>query len=83
LFPQDIVARAERETKSDAYYKTLTTQKQLYGLLYGVITNCYSFNFLCKNLQFFENKLISIGIEEIELTELKRRLENTYQAVAG
>ena len=59
------MTRAVRETNSDAYYKTLTTQKQLYCLLYGVITKCNSFNVLCKNLQFLENKLTSIGIEEL------------------
>lgn len=53
------------ETGADAYYKTLTTLKQLVCLLYGVITKCNSLNQLSKNLQFLEHKLTSIGIEEI------------------
>lgn len=56
---------ALEESKSDYYYKTLTTNKQLVCLLYGVITKSNSFNQLCKNLQFLENRLTSIGIEDI------------------
>jgi hypothetical protein len=65
LIPQSILNEVVEETGSDAYYKTLTTQKQLVCLLYGVITKCNSFNVLCKNLQFLENKLTSIGIEDL------------------
>jgi hypothetical protein len=60
VFPTQI-----SECKSDAYYKTLTTQKQLISLFYGVITKCNSFNSLCKNLQFLENKLACIGMLEL------------------
>ena len=65
LIPQEIINRVVSETGSDAYYKTLTTQKQLICLLYGVITGCNSFNSLCKNLQFLENKLTSVGIVDL------------------
>ena len=60
-----IIDRAVSETKSDAYYKTLTTHKQLICMLYGVISKFDSFNLLCKNLQFLDNKLTSIGIDEL------------------
>ncbi|MGL4629868.1 MAG: DUF4372 domain-containing protein [Leadbetterella sp.] len=43
FIPQDLLSKAVNECKSDAYYKTLTTQKQLISLLYGVITKCTSF----------------------------------------
>jgi hypothetical protein len=65
LIPQWILNEVVEETDSDAYYKTLTIQKQLVCLLYGVITKCNSFNVLCKNLQFLENKVTSIGIEDL------------------
>lgn len=65
LIPQSILNEVVAETGSDAYYKTLTTQKQLVCLFYGVITKCNSFNVLCKNLQFLENKLTSIGVDEL------------------
>lgn len=65
FIPQDLLNKAVNDCKSDAYYKTLTTQKQLIALLYGVITKCNSFNSLCKNLQFLENKLACIGMSEL------------------
>lgn len=65
LIPSSILNRAVEETKADAYYKNLTTQKQLVCLLYGVITKCDSFNSLCKNLLFLDKKLTSIGISEL------------------
>lgn len=65
FIPQDLLCKAVEECKSDAYYKTLTTQKQLIAILYGVITKCHSFNGLCKNLQFLENKLSCIGMPEL------------------
>ena len=34
-------------------------------MLYGVISKFDSFNLLCKNLQFLDNKLTSIGIDEL------------------
>lgn len=60
-----MLSKAVDECKSDAYYKTLTTHKQLLLLLYGVITKCSSFNSLCKSFQFLENKLSTIGISEL------------------
>jgi hypothetical protein len=65
LIPQELFNTCVKEAESDAYYKTLTTQKQFIYLLYGVITKCNSLNILCKNLQFSHNRLPSIGIEEI------------------
>lgn len=62
---QEIFNRAVSETKSDAYYKTLTTQKHFYCILYGVLTKCNSLNVLCKNLQFLDKKLTSISIDEL------------------
>jgi hypothetical protein len=43
----------------------LPPKKQLISLFYGVITKCNSFNSLCKNLQFLENKLACIGMPEL------------------
>jgi hypothetical protein len=65
LIPPSILNKVVEQTHADAYYKTLTTQKQLVCILYGVITRCNSFNVLCKNLQFLENRLTSIGIDDI------------------
>jgi hypothetical protein len=65
LLPEEIITQAVSDHKSDHYYKTLTTQKQLAFLLYGVITKCNSLNSLCKNLLFLENKLMYIGIDKL------------------
>lgn len=65
LIPPEILNTAVSETQADAYYKTLTTQKQLVCMMYGIITKCNSFNLLSKNLQFLHNKLTSIGIDDI------------------
>ena len=65
LIPQTILTSSIEETGADAYYKTLTTHKQLVCLLYGVITKSNSLNQLSKNLQFLDKRLTSIGIEEI------------------
>jgi len=65
LIPQGIINSCVADTKADAYYKTLTTNKHLVCMLYGVLTKCNSLNLLSKNLQFLHNRLTSIGIEEI------------------
>jgi hypothetical protein len=65
FIPEEILRQAVSEHKSDHYYKTLTTKKQLAFLLYGVVTKCNSLNSLCKNLLFLENKLMYIGIDKL------------------
>jgi hypothetical protein len=65
FIPSGIIDQAVKEYKSDHYYKTLTTQKQLAFLLYGVITRCNSLNSLCKNLLFLEHKLMYMGIDKL------------------
>jgi len=63
--PKELVVQCVAEHKSDHYYKTLTTYKQLIFLLYGVITKCHSLNNLCKNLLFLEDKLMYLGIDRL------------------
>lgn len=65
FIPPEIIKKAVREYNSDYYYKTLSTQKQLAFILYGVITRCNSLNSLCKNLLFLENKLMYLGIDKL------------------
>lgn len=68
FIPSSIIKQAVDEHKSDYYYKTLTTKKQLAFLLYGVVTRCRSLNNLCKNLIFLENKLMYLGINKLPAT---------------
>lgn len=68
FIPSALIKQAVDEHKSDYYYKTLTTKKQLAFLLYGVVTRCRSLNNLCKNLIFLENKLMYLGINKLPAT---------------
>lgn len=65
FLPREIVDNCVGEHKSDRYYKTLTTYKQLVFMLYGVVTKSYSLNTLCKNLLFLEDKLTYLGIDKL------------------
>lgn len=65
FIPSEIIKKAVEEYNSDYYYKTLTTQKHLAFILYGVITRCNSLNSLCKNLLFLDNKLMYLGIDKL------------------
>lgn len=65
FIPSAIIKDAVSEHNSDFYYKTLTTQRQLAFLLYGVITRCRSLNGLCKNLIFLEDRLMYLGINKL------------------
>ena len=65
FIPSEIIIKAVEEHSSDYYYKTLTTQKHLAFILYGVITRCNSLNSLCKNLLFLDNKLMYLGIDKL------------------
>ncbi|NJO92276.1 MAG: DUF4372 domain-containing protein [Chloroflexia bacterium] len=65
FIPEEIIARAVEIHKSDRYYKTMTTRKQLAFLLYGVITHTNSLQNLCKSLLFLENKLMYMGIDKL------------------
>lgn len=59
---KDAVDLATQTFKSDHYYKTMSTWKQLVFLLYGVVSKAYSLNSLCKCLLFLEHKLSYLGI---------------------
>lgn len=66
--PSSVIQSAADVHKSDYYYKTMTTYRQLVFLLYGVISKCHSLRNLCKNLQFLEGKLCYLGITKLPAT---------------
>lgn len=68
FIPADLIDTCVKEHKSDHYYKTLTTYRQLVFLLYGVISRCHSLRNLCKGLLFLDNKLSYLGIDKIPAT---------------
>ncbi len=68
FIPPHLIAACVKEHKSDHYYKTLTTYRQLVFLLYGVISRCHSLRNLCKGLLFLDNKLCYLGIDKIPAT---------------
>lgn len=65
FIPDDLIDQAVALHKSDHYYKTMTTRKQLAFILYGVVTRCHSLQSLCKSLLFLDNKLLYIGIDKL------------------
>ncbi len=65
FLPRQIVDSSVTEHRSDRYYKTMTTWKQLVFMLYGVVTKCHSLNSLCKNLLFLEDRLTYLGIDKL------------------
>lgn len=65
FIPKELIAQAVELYKSDHYYKTMTTRKQLAFLLYGVITRTNSLQSLCKSLLFLEDKLLYMGIDKL------------------
>jgi len=65
FIPDHLLKAAISKHRSDYYYKTLHTKKQLVFLLYGIITRCPSLSTLCKNLLFLENKLGYLGIDSL------------------
>ena len=65
FIPEHLIGQAVALHKSDYYYKTMTTRKQLAFMLYGVVTRCHSLQSLCKSLLFLDNKLLYIGIDKL------------------
>lgn len=65
FIPDHLIEQSVAMHKSDHYYKTMTTRKQLAFILYGVITRCHSLQGLCKGLLFLDNKLLYIGIDKL------------------
>ena len=65
FIPDHLLDQAVAFHKSDHYYKTMTTRKQLAFILYGVVTRCHSLQGLCKSLLFLDNKLLYIGIDKL------------------
>ena len=65
FIPDDLIDQAVILHKSDHYYKTMTTRKQLAFILYGAVTRCHSLQSLCKSLLFLNNKLLYIGIDKL------------------
>lgn len=65
FIPDHTITEAAAAHKSDRYYKTMSTRKQLAFILYGVITRCHSLQSLCKSLLLLENKLLYIGIDKL------------------
>ena len=65
FIPDHTVTNAVTAHKSDRYYKTMSTKKQLVFILYGVITRCHSLQSLCKSLLLLENKLLYLGIDRL------------------
>jgi hypothetical protein len=62
FIPRELVDQAAETFKSDRYYKTMSTWKQLVFMFYGVVSKSNSLNSLCKCLLFLENKLSYLGI---------------------
>ncbi|WP_297338008.1 IS4 family transposase [Algoriphagus sp.] len=62
FIPREVVDLATQTFKSDHYYKTMSTWKQLVFMLYGVVSKAQSLNSLCKCLLFLEHKLSYLGI---------------------
>lgn len=65
FIPDQAITQAVSIRKSDHYYKTMSTRKQLAFILYGVITRCHSLQNLCKSLLLLENKLLYMGIDKL------------------
>jgi hypothetical protein len=65
FIPAPILADAVKAHRSDHYYKTMSTKKQLAFILYGVITRSHSLQSLCKSLLLLENKLLYMGIDKL------------------
>ena len=63
--PRHLVEESVLQHRSDRYYKTMTTYKQLVFLFYGIVMQCKSLNNLCKNLLLLEDKLTYLGINEL------------------
>ena len=65
FLPRDIVETSVKSFKSDRYYKTMTTYKQLVFILYGIVSKSQSLNQLCKNIIFLDGKLSYLGITDL------------------
>lgn len=65
FIPRQVVDLASQTFKSDRYYKTMDTWKQLVFTLYGVVSKSQSLNSLCKCLLFLEHKLSYLGIHRL------------------
>lgn len=65
FIPSSVINSAVAVHKSDYYYKTMTTYRQLVFLLYGVISRCHSLRNLCKGLLFLDGKLSYLGINKL------------------
>jgi len=65
FIPSALLKECVGDHKSDYYYKTMSTYRQMVFLLYGVISRCHSLRNLCKNLLFLEDKLCYLGINEL------------------
>jgi len=53
FIPRELVDQAAETFKSDRYYKTMSTWKQLVFMFYGVVSKSNSLNSLCKCLLFW------------------------------
>ena len=65
FIPFEIIKECVGDHKSDYYYKTMSTYRQLVFILYGVISRCHSLRNLCKSLLFLEDKLCYLGIDKL------------------
>lgn len=65
FIPKEVIDRVVCSHKSDYYYKTMTTYRQLVFILYGVISKCHSLGNLCKSLMFLDKRLSYLGIDHL------------------
>ncbi len=65
IHSDDLQSKRLNDFISDAYYKTLTSQKQFIALPHIVIIKCNSFNIFCTNLQFLENKSLFVRMPKL------------------
>ena len=63
--PSELIKAVVETHRSDHYYKTMTTQRQLVFILYGVISRCPSLSTLCKSLLFLDKRLGYLGIDHL------------------
>ncbi len=65
FIPKEIITDLVKTNKSDYYYKTMSTYKQLVFMFYGIVGKSKSLNSLCKSLLFLDGKLSYLGIKEL------------------
>ena len=81
---KELLQQAIDQHKSDRYYKTMSTFRQLVFIFYGVVSRINSLNSLCKSLLFLKNKLMYLGIKQLPaVSTLSDANQNRHSDVFG